>query len=84
VTIKSGDAYSGVVLVSLDNVNTWLQLIGNLAGQKVNTEIIQSVSKIFLNEQELPVHSRIVKSSITDDDSIIAECVLKELGFFFF
>jgi hypothetical protein len=81
VAIKQEDLYVGAIDMSLDGIETWLDLILKLIKMKTDDYIITGVKKILLNEIEVKVSNQIPSKSI---GSIIAVCVLNELGIFFF
>jgi hypothetical protein len=81
VAIKNEDIYVGAVYVSLDGTKSWLDLILKMIKMKVNDcYIIKGVRKILVNGIEIKESNDIPSANL---DSIIAVCVLDELGVFF-
>jgi hypothetical protein len=80
VAIRHKDLYVGAIHISLDGIKTWLDLILKLIEMKVDGNIIEGVKRVFYNEMEVKVSDQIPGTNL---GSIIAVCVLNELGIFF-
>jgi hypothetical protein len=78
MAIKNEDIYIGAVYVNLDGTKSWLDLILKMIKMKVDDcYIIKGVRKILVNGIEIKESNDIPSANL---DSIIAVCVLDELG----